>query len=283
MRSCAPRHPLVIKPADLGIPLGSAPLPASSGSSRSRMLSRLSARLSSCGGGAGSSSSAALQLWHGTPLRWAAAVRGLASTVRPPSVRDAQIRIFGWAQPEAGKRGETRHGHAPMKTLEKLKRRGLIAEKVRVPPRRRLLSLGSARLLTRTTPLPLSSCAFGRSSTTSRGPTPRASPGILSSARCAAASETRARALSLAPSLPLLPSRPAPQPPLQSGRAHSRPACRGGAGAQPGAGGEAQPAQAAGQGAAQEGAGQAREQEEVSRLSRYLTPLFTPSLQYCAV
>lgn len=119
------------------------------------MLSRLSARLSSCGGGAGSSSSAALQLWHGTPLRWAAAVRGLASTVRPPSVRDAQIRIFGWAQPEAGKRGETRHGHAPMKTLEKLKRRGLIAEKVRVPPRRRLLSLGSARLLTRTTPLPL--------------------------------------------------------------------------------------------------------------------------------
>ena len=279
MRSCAPRHPLVIKPADLGIPLGSAPLPASSGSSRSRMLSRLSARLSSCGGGAGSSSSAALQLWHGTPLRWAAAVRGLASTVRPPSVRDAQIRIFGWAQPEAGKRGETRHGHAPMKTLEKLKRRGLIAEKVRVPPRRRLLSLGSARLLTRTTPLPLSSCAFGRSSTTSRGPTPRASPGILSSARCAAASETRARALSL----PLLPSRPAPQPPLQSGRAHSRPACRGGAGAQPGAGGEAQPAQAAGQGAAQEGAGQAREQEEVSRLSRYLTPLFTPSLQNCAV
>ena len=50
--------------------------------------------------------------------------------VRPPSVRDAQTRIFGWAQPDV-RRGESRQGHAPLKTLEKLKRHGLIGQKVR--------------------------------------------------------------------------------------------------------------------------------------------------------
>ena len=61
----------------------------------------------------------------GTPLAC-----GLATMVRPPSVRDAQARIFGWAQPDV-RRGESRQGHAPLKTLEKLKRHGLIGQKVR--------------------------------------------------------------------------------------------------------------------------------------------------------
>ena len=61
----------------------------------------------------------------GTPLAC-----GLATMVRPPSVRDAQTRIFGWAQPDV-RRGESRQGHAPLKTLEKLKRHGLIGQKVR--------------------------------------------------------------------------------------------------------------------------------------------------------
>ena len=92
--------------------------------------SRLAARV--LAHGAGSSSCTALgrrQGLPGTPLAC-----GMATMVRPPSVRDAQVRIFGWAQPDT-RRGEGRQGHAPMKTLEKMKRRGLIGQKVRARTR----------------------------------------------------------------------------------------------------------------------------------------------------
>ena len=88
--------------------------------------SRLAGRVAAHG--AGSSSCISLgrrQGALGTPLAC-----GLATMVRPPSVRDAQTRIFGWAQPDV-RRGESRQGHAPLKTLEKLKRHGLIGQKVR--------------------------------------------------------------------------------------------------------------------------------------------------------
>ena len=94
------------------------------------VCSRLAARV--LAHGAGSSSCTALgrrQVLPGAPLAC-----GMATMVRPPSVRDAQVRIFGWAQPDT-RRGEGRQGHAPMKTLEKMKRRGLIGQKVPYPRR----------------------------------------------------------------------------------------------------------------------------------------------------
>ena len=94
------------------------------------LCSRLAARV--LAHGAGSSSCTALgrrQVLPGAPLAC-----GMATMVRPPSVRDAQVRIFGWAQPDT-RRGEGRQGHAPMKTLEKMKRRGLIGQKVRARTR----------------------------------------------------------------------------------------------------------------------------------------------------
>ena len=89
--------------------------------------SRLAARVSAHGAASSSCSSLGRRQGGvpGTPLAC-----GLATMVRPPSVRDAQTRIFGWAQPDV-RRGESRQGHAPMKTLEKLKRHGLIGQKVR--------------------------------------------------------------------------------------------------------------------------------------------------------
>ena len=107
--------------------------PADNTLSRAAMqavCSRLAARV--LAHGAGSSSCTALgrrQVLPGAPLAC-----GMATMVRPPSVRDAQIRIFGWAQPDT-RRGEGRQGHAPMKTLEKMKRRGLIGQKVRARSR----------------------------------------------------------------------------------------------------------------------------------------------------
>ena len=90
--------------------------------------SRLAARFSAHGAASSSCiSSGRRQGAPSTPLAC-----GLATMVRPPSVRDAQVRIFGWAQPDL-KRGESRHGNAPLKTLEKLKRHGLIGQKVNVP------------------------------------------------------------------------------------------------------------------------------------------------------
>ena len=89
--------------------------------------SRLAARVSAHGAASSSCSSLGRRQGGvpGTPLAC-----GLATMVRPPSVRDAQTRIFGWAQPDV-RRGESRQGHAPLKTLEKLKRHGLIGQKVR--------------------------------------------------------------------------------------------------------------------------------------------------------